>query len=165
MAHDGSDHGHHIIPMPTLLKVFGALILLTILTVVTARYIDFGFLEMPIALAIATTKATLVVAVFMALMYDKRVNVLTFVVCVLFVLVFLGFTLLDTVYRGDVGNMSRETVREIELQEELLREREPPPETQEVAPGDPENGEDVEAETPDEDAPVEQDEEPQQNGN
>lgn len=95
-------HGHHIIPIRTLAQVFGALLFLTVITVITAQ-IDLGFLNIPVALAIAGSKAILVILVFMALKYDNKVNLLTVLLGVVFVVVFLVLTLADTEFRGDLG--------------------------------------------------------------
>lgn len=96
-------HGHHhIIPLRTLALVFGALLFLTVFTVITAQ-IDLGVLNIPLALSIAGTKAILVVLIFMALKYDNKVNLLTVVLGVVFVIVFLALTLADTQLRGELG--------------------------------------------------------------
>lgn len=104
MAH-AEPHAHHITPFKTLATVFGALVFLTLLTVFTSR-LDLGVMNIPLALAIALTKGTLVVAFFMALKYDNKVNALVLTVGTLFVIVFLVFTLFDTVFRGDLSNVS-----------------------------------------------------------
>ncbi|MXW64689.1 MAG: oxidase [Bacteroidetes bacterium SB0662_bin_6] len=101
--------GHHITPRKTLLKVFVALVALTALTALTAQ-IDIGAFNIPLALAIAGTKALLVVLFFMALKYDKPVNALFFGLGILFVVVFLTFTLFDTAFRGDLGNVGEEAI-------------------------------------------------------
>ncbi|MFQ5568830.1 MAG: cytochrome C oxidase subunit IV family protein [Rhodothermales bacterium] len=103
-AHQDKHHGHHIIPKKTLGLVFAALVVLTILTALTAQ-LDLGSFNVPLALAIALTKASLVVAFFMALKYDNRVNVLVFSVGAIFVVVFLVFTLFDTAFRGSLNTM------------------------------------------------------------
>lgn len=96
-------HGHHhIIPLRTLALVFGALLLLTVITVITAQ-VDLGILNIPLALAIAGSKAILVIFIFMALKYDNPVNMLTVVLGVVFVVVFLALTLADTEFRGSMG--------------------------------------------------------------
>lgn len=135
MAHaDG--HAHHIIPTSLLFKVFGGLIVLTILTVAAAQ-VDLGALNVPLALAIAGAKAGLVVIFFMGLKYDKSVNTLIFSVGIIFVVIFLLFTLLDTAFRGTlVDIVSEETIPHQERREEALRAREPAPETQRIAPAD-----------------------------
>jgi len=119
-----SQHGHHIIPKKTLYKVFGTLAFLTILTGLTAEYLNIGSLNVPLALAIAVSKATLVATFFMALKYDNRVNTLVFMLGILFVTIFLVFTLLDTVFRGDLGNVGSETISDIERLESTMLEGE-----------------------------------------
>lgn len=113
-------HGHHVIPKALLYKVFGGLIFLTIVTVLTAQ-VDIGALNVPLALTIAISKAMLVVTFFMALKYDTKVNTLVFSSGVLFVVIFLTFTLLDTVFRGDLGNVGKETIMDMERREAMLR--------------------------------------------
>ena len=66
-------HGHHVIPIKTYLCVFSALIALTILTVTLAAQ-DFGELNIIIAIAIASVKASLVFLWFMHLKYDEVTN-------------------------------------------------------------------------------------------
>lgn len=119
-----SQHGHHVIPKKVLYSVFGALVFLTILTAVTAEYVDIGAFNIPLALAIAGSKAALVVTFFMALKYDNKVNTLVFMFGGVFVLVFLTFTLFDTAFRGDLGNVGAETISEIDRRESLMREQE-----------------------------------------
>ena len=129
MAHQnphGGDghHGHHIIPMKTLLIVFGSLVFLTIFTVITAEYVDIGPFNIVLALAIALTKASIVLTFFMALKYDNRVNTLVFSVGTIFVVVFLTFTLFDTAFRGDLDNVNDQTIEDEQRAEEALRARE-----------------------------------------
>ena len=111
-----SGHGHHIIPYKVYYVVFGALIFLTVSTVITAS-LDLGGFNVPLALSIAAVKATLVVMFFMALKYDSRVNVLVFSVGLLFVLIFLGFTLLDTEFRGTFDKMKGSTISDQEMEQ------------------------------------------------
>jgi cytochrome c oxidase subunit 4 len=135
MAH--TEHSsHHIISLRTLLSVFGALVALTVITVLTAKFVDLGPLNVPLALAIAGTKMMLVVAFFMALRYDKPINALTFSVGGIFVVIFLVFTLFDTAFRGDMGNVSTMTVWEEERRSEELKKRDPDPSQLKVAPAD-----------------------------
>lgn len=133
--HERGHHGHHLIPIPVLLKVFAALVALTFLTIVTAKFVNLGPLNLPLALLLAISKTTLVVMFFMALKYDNRVNTLVFSMGVIFVLVFLVFTLFDTEFRGDLGNVGSEAISDIEYREEQLRAREPSPERLRLTPG------------------------------
>ncbi len=123
MAH-AEHHDHHIVPLKILWSVFGALVFLTIFTVLTAQYVDIGPLNFPLAMAIALTKAGLVVTFFMALKWDNKVNALILGLGCMFVVVFLAFTLFDTAYRGDVGNVGTETIMDEQRNEEALRARE-----------------------------------------
>lgn len=109
MAHAEGHHGHHIVPKALLYKVFGALVVLTIVTVLSAQ-VDLGVLNVPLALAIAGSKAALVVLFFMALKYDNRVNTLVFAAGSIFVVIFIVFTLFDTVWRGEIGGVSPQTI-------------------------------------------------------
>jgi len=113
------------------------LIGLTVLTVVAAM-LPLGPLDMPVAILIAMVKASLVVLYFMALKYDKPVNSLTFSVGTLFVVIFITFTLFDTAFRGDLGDVSPRTVDEITQEEEANAEQEQQftPEQMAVSPAD-----------------------------
>jgi cytochrome c oxidase subunit 4 len=109
MSHPASEHGHdgglaHIMPRRVLVGVWGALMVLTILTV-TAHGTDFGGnLNLVVAMAIATVKATLVVLFFMHLLYDKRFHLLFFLGSLAFVALFVSFALLDSgQYQGDIA--------------------------------------------------------------
>lgn len=79
----------------THLLVWGALLLLTGLTVAAAE-IDFGSWGLAIAMAIATTKATLVVAYFMHLRYERTGIYLGFALIGLATLgIFIALTFTD----------------------------------------------------------------------
>jgi cytochrome c oxidase subunit 4 len=132
MAHDGP----HIVPRSILLRVFGALIVLTLLTVMAA-YVPLGPFDVPVAIGIAVTKSSLVVLYFMHLKYDNPVNALTFTIGSIFVVVFVVVTLLDTAFRGDLGNVSDQTVQQIQAEEEAQQRQEAvPAESLRIAPGD-----------------------------
>ena len=81
-------------PLKFLFGVFAALVLLTILTVVAAQF-SFGAWEVWVSLGIATVKAVLVAVYFMHLRYDSPFNALVFVSAIVFVALFLAFTLMD----------------------------------------------------------------------
>jgi cytochrome c oxidase subunit 4 len=70
--HDDHDHGiAHVAPVKVLLGTWGALMFLTVITVLATR-VDFGSnINLAIAMAIAVVKATLVILFFMHLAYDK----------------------------------------------------------------------------------------------
>ena len=128
---------HHVLPKDTLFKVFGGLIVLTALTVAVA-YVPLGPLGVPVAIAIAASNATLVVLFFMALKYDNPVNALTFTIGIIMVVVFITFTMFDTAFRGDLGNVTPQTVQEIEREQEAAQQEmdQINPEDLRVAPAD-----------------------------
>ncbi len=99
----------HVVPVPILLAVFAALMGLTYATV-AVRGIDLGAWNLPIAMGIATVKATLVALYFMHLRYDEPLNAILFVIGLLFVALFISLTLLDTItYQPDVGDWAETT--------------------------------------------------------
>ena len=121
--------GHHVLGRDTLIKTFGALVVLTILTVALAlmeraELIPLGSLSVPVALAIAGVKATFVAAYFMGLKYDGGTNLLAFVGAVVFLIVFLTFTYLDTGFRDTFEEQSAVPVDILEAEEARLRARE-----------------------------------------
>jgi cytochrome c oxidase subunit IV len=81
---------HHVVPQKIYFLVFATLLCLTLITVDVAFY-NFGWLNMYMALAIATTKATVIVLYFMHVKFSSRL-VWIFAVAGLFWLVIL-FTL------------------------------------------------------------------------
>lgn len=107
-AQDGraGSHGHaapkhaahglhvHVMPLSVLFTIFGTLIVLTLATVIVSRF-PLGAWEVPIAMTIATVKATLVAVYFMHLRYDNPFNAMVFVFSLLFVGLFLGGALMD----------------------------------------------------------------------
>ncbi|NQV71661.1 cytochrome C oxidase subunit IV family protein [bacterium] len=115
---------HHVSSIKLLTTVFGGLVFLTVFTVLTAQ-LDLGPLNVPLALLIATTKAALVVIIFMALKWDNKVNTAIFGIGVLFVFVFISFTLFDTLFRGDLTNTVEGTIQDQMIQEEAMKAREP----------------------------------------
>lgn len=103
-AHDRPDHAAHVhvVPAPVLLAVWGALMVLTVITV-AATWVDLGALNLVVALAIATVKASLVVLYFMHMRYDRPFHAIIFVASLAFVALFVAISLLDTAaYRPEM---------------------------------------------------------------
>jgi cytochrome c oxidase subunit 4 len=67
-----SEH-RHVVPTSTYYTIFGLLMLGTAITV-WAAFLDLGALNTVVALAIACTKATLVVLFFMHVKYSTRLT-------------------------------------------------------------------------------------------
>lgn len=81
-------------PIWMLLSVFFALLVLTGLTVYQSTF-DLGNAEIWMSLTIATVKAALVILFFMHLLWDKPLNAIVILGSLIFVALFLGFTLMD----------------------------------------------------------------------
>lgn len=97
--------GHHV-PLWVLAATLAALLVLTFITVAVTRvaWLDFGpTINLWIALLIATIKATLVALYFMHLRYDKPFNGVILICALLFVMLFCGLALMDSLaYRQNV---------------------------------------------------------------
>jgi len=89
----------HVIPQKIYILVFVTLLLLTLVTVDVAFY-DAGWLSLYIALAIATTKATLVILYFMHLRYSSKLTWAFVAAGLLFLVILLAFTMSDVFTRG-----------------------------------------------------------------
>lgn len=100
-------HGHHVTSVATYIKVWGALMVLTVLTV-AVTYVDLGPLNMVLAMGIATIKAALVALIFMHLWHDERFNLVVLGGSLLFVAIFMAFTLIDPLTRGAVNREETE---------------------------------------------------------
>ncbi|GEM_PF-1851222 len=95
---EGDPHGHHVhvTPLWPMVGTFVALILLTILTVVTAKGLYFGnAINLVIALIIAGTKGVLVAAFFMHLLYDRAINTVIVIATMFAVVLFISLTVVD----------------------------------------------------------------------
>ncbi len=95
-AAEAHDHGlAHVTPLKLLIGVFGALVVLTVLTV-TVTSVDLGSQgNFIVAMIIATIKAGLVMAFFMHLVWDRKFNLTVFLSAFLFVLLFLSLSITD----------------------------------------------------------------------
>ncbi len=90
---------HHVVSWKLYLGIFLALCVLTVATVEAAGQ-DFGALNTPIALAIAITKATLVILFFMHVKYSPRLTTLVVSAGFVFLLLLIIFTGSDYISRS-----------------------------------------------------------------
>src|SRR5262249_32067334 len=95
----GADHVPHVLPLANYIATWVALIVFTVITV-AASYFNFGTWNLVIALLIATTKACIVAAIFMHLRYDRKFHTVIFSFSVIFLGIFIAFTMFDTETRG-----------------------------------------------------------------
>lgn len=110
-AHD--HEGHTVVDWKILLGILMALLFFTLLTVSAAnleKWIASEFdvvipnwINVVVAMGIATIKATLVCAFFMQLFYDKFLNTVIMLFCILALGLFLGLSALDLGGRGRVN--------------------------------------------------------------
>ena len=89
----------HISPKTTYYAIFGALMVLTAVTVSVA-FINLGALNFPVALGIAIFKATLVILFFMHVKYSSRLTKLICGTAFFFLIILFGLTLTDYLSRG-----------------------------------------------------------------
>jgi cytochrome c oxidase subunit 4 len=79
----------------------GAYYLPDLLSKLAGQPVELGAANVVIAMAIATFKASLVCLFFMQLKYDKKFNLIAFLSSLIFLGLFLGFTLIDIKFRQD----------------------------------------------------------------
>jgi cytochrome c oxidase subunit 4 len=89
-----SDTGTHILPLKTYFVVFGALCVLTVVTVLAAKQ-DFGTMNTVVAVGIATVKALLVVLYFMHLRYAFPLIWILAIAGLIFFIVLVALTMAD----------------------------------------------------------------------
>lgn len=100
MSKDAKSH-HHILPLKLYINVGLALLVLTVITVAVSR-VHLGPFNMVVAMVIAGTKAMLVALFFMHLKYDNKLYLVVFLSAILFLVLFIVFTMFDTERRGDI---------------------------------------------------------------
>ena len=91
----------HIVSKTVYFLIFGALMVLTVLTVVAANF-DLGneAINTSIALAIAVAKAVLVILYFMHVRYSPRLTWVVVVSGFLWLFIMIALTLSDYLTRG-----------------------------------------------------------------
>lgn len=100
--HDHAAGGAHVMSVKMLLCIWGALIVLTGLTVWSAQH-DLGRIDLVVAMGIATVKASLVALYFMHLRYDKGFHGVVILGALVFVFLFVSMALLDrNEYQADI---------------------------------------------------------------
>ena len=89
----------HISPKSTYYAIFGALMVLTAVTIAVA-FVHLGALNFPVALAIAITKATLVILFFMHVKYSSRLVKMICGMAFFFLMIMFALTMTDYLSRG-----------------------------------------------------------------
>ncbi|MEW5853010.1 MAG: cytochrome C oxidase subunit IV family protein [Myxococcota bacterium] len=101
-----------MLPLPFYIGVWLALLVFTAITVAVS-YVDFGIFNLVIALTVATMKAAMVSLIFMHLAFDKKFNGIIFVSSLVFLAIFIGFTMADTEGRGLAEGIEAKHPRDI----------------------------------------------------
>src|SRR6188768_2692133 len=89
----------HVSPKSTYYAIFGALMVLTGVTV-AAAFVNLGSFNFPVAISIAITKATLVILFFMHVKYSSRLTKMVVAMAFFFLAIMFGLTLTDYMSRG-----------------------------------------------------------------
>jgi len=101
MSDHHSNEKHHILSNSMAAKIFGTLLVLTVVTVWVAQF-DLGSLNFAVAMLVASVKAALVCLFFMGLKYDHKENTVIFSTSFIFMTIFMILTFGDLLTRGDV---------------------------------------------------------------
>ncbi len=91
----------HVTSRKVYFLVFGALLVLTLATVLVAER-DLGVFNDVVALGIAVTKAMLVLLFFMHVRHSTRMTVLTAVAGFFWLAILIGLTMADFASRGQI---------------------------------------------------------------
>lgn len=89
---------HHTVSYKFNSVIWGLLLFLTATTVAVAQF-DFGFLNVVVAMTIASIKASLVIFFFMHLKYEKPLFKIIVLVVFVLLAIAIGFTFFDIAYR------------------------------------------------------------------
>lgn len=88
----------HIIGYKTFILTYVALLILTVITVLISR-INLGYLNILVAMLVATSKALLVILFFMHLKYEDKLFKMMVFIAFLILAIFISFTFFDVAYR------------------------------------------------------------------
>ena len=109
----------HVLPVSVYLAVWGGLLVLTVITV-WISYFNFGVMNLLVAMAVASVKASLVVLFFMHLKYDEKFNAVVFTGCLAFLFTFFVLTLADTTERGKVDPLEAKVIQLVPARPDLM---------------------------------------------
>jgi len=96
----------HVAPKSQLYAVFATLMVLTVITVLVSR-VNLGYLNLPVAMVVAVTKALLVILIFMEVKYSPRLVQVTAAAGFLFLGIMILYTMTDYLSRNMLGVAGR----------------------------------------------------------
>jgi cytochrome c oxidase subunit 4 len=97
---------HPVTPVATYVTIFVSLLVLTAVTYLVATQ-DFGWMNTPIALAVAVLKASLVVIYFMGVRYNTPLTKVVVVAGFFWLFILFGLTMNDYLTRDWLGAPGR----------------------------------------------------------
>ena len=101
MSEHSQDHAHelgHIVPFKVYMTVLIALLILTVVTVAAAQ-VDFGVLNIVVAMLIASVKAGLVALFFMHLKYENPLTWLYVIFPIILLFTLIAGVFVDNPFR------------------------------------------------------------------
>ena len=96
----------HVAPKSQLYAVFATLMVLTVITVLVSR-VNLGYLNLPVAMLVAVTKALLVILIFMEVKYSPRLVQVTAAAGFVFLGIMILYTMTDYLSRNMLGVAGR----------------------------------------------------------
>jgi cytochrome c oxidase subunit IV len=115
-SHVGSHDEPHVMPLKLYLGVFGALLVLTVVTVGVSLLGLPPLLSILVAMGVASIKAALVAGYFMHLKFEDKFYSFILVASLFFIALFFGITLVDMNFRDYViSEQGTEVYRKYEL--------------------------------------------------
>ncbi|MCI5166265.1 MAG: caa(3)-type oxidase subunit 4 [Candidatus Electrothrix sp. GM3_4] len=93
-----TEENQHIISYKMLGSVLAALLVMTGITVAVST-VDLGVFNVPVALFVASTKATLVLLFFMHMKYESRVIIVSFLSAIIFLGIMISLIFFDVAFR------------------------------------------------------------------
>lgn len=109
MYGDTKTSANHIVPLKIYLGIGTALFVLTGITVAVS-FVQLGGWNVVVALGLATIKASLVAMIFMHLRYDKKIYLVVVLTAILFLAIFITFTMFDTMARDQLYQIKAEPI-------------------------------------------------------
>ena len=101
-GHSGPGPGHHIAPVSLYITIFTLLMVLTLATW-GVTFVHLGRFNLPVAMAIAITKATLVILFFMHVYWSPKIIKVTVGMSFFFLLIMLMMVMSDYLSRPNLG--------------------------------------------------------------
>ena len=102
MSNPHSHTSHIVTPVATYVVIFVSLLVLTFVTYWVAT-IDLGWLNTPVALAVAICKASLVIIYFMGVRYNTPLTKVVVLAGFFWLLIMFGITMGDYISRPWLG--------------------------------------------------------------